>query len=226
MKKVYLNFRHLSIGIYRFSQEDFTVIYIFRQEITKWRWLVIYRICTVILCLSLVISIFYGRYEALSEGLSQGIAKSAELAMSMCAGMCLWCGVCEIMGKAGMTERLSCLFAPVINRLFKTATDREFKILVSQNISANFLGLGNLATVSGLKAAKILADKGQTNLLGRLVVFNTASIQLLPTSLCTIRASLGAVNAYDILPHVWISSVISVCVGVFVCIMSERGEKS
>lgn len=226
MKKVYLNFRHLSIGIYRFSQEDFTVIYIFRQEITKWRWLVIYRICTVILCLSLIIPAFSGGYEGLAGGLSEGIASAWELVMSLSGGMCLWCGVCEIMGKAGLTERLSRLFAPVINRLFKTATDREFKILVSQNISANFLGLGNLATVSGLKAAKILADKGQTNLLGRLIVFNTASIQLLPTSLCTIRASLGAVNAYDILPHVWISSVISVCVGVFVCIMSERGEKS
>ena len=186
----------------------------------------IYRICTVILCLSLIIPAFYGRYDVLSEGLSEGIASAWELVMSLSGGMCLWCGVCEIMEKAGMTEKLSRLFVPVINRLFKNVTDRDFKNLVSQNISANFLGLGNLATVSGLKAAKILAKKGQTNLLGRLIVLNTASILLLPTSLCTIRASSGAVNAYDILPHVWISSVISVCVGVFVCIMSERVEKS
>ncbi len=184
----------------------------------------IYKICLVIMSLSLLTAAFSGNYHCISQGLSEGLSSSCQLAMSLVPGMCLWCGVCEIMEKSELGEKVSGIFTPLINRMFRNITDREFKELVSRNISANFLGLGNLATVSGLGAAKILADKGKTDLLGRLIVFNTASIQLLPTSLCTIRSSLGAANAYDILPHIWISSVFSVVVGMTVCILSERSE--
>ena len=85
-------------------------------------------------------------------------------------------------------------------------------------MSANLLGLGNAATPAGIRAAQRLhaLSGGETasNELCRLVVLNTASIQLLPTTAATLRSACGAENAFDILPAVWISSAVSVAAGL------------
>ena len=85
---------------------------------------------------------------------------------------------------------------------------------LSQNVSANLLGLGNAATPAGIRAARGLAGLGAEDELCLLVVLNTASIQLIPSTIAAVRASQGAVSAFDITPAVWISSVLSVCAGL------------
>ena len=84
-------------------------------------------------------------------------------------------------------------------------------------MSANLLGLGNAATPLGVQAARRMADGTggrASDELCRLVVLNTASIQLLPTTVAGVRAALGAENPFDILPAVWLASVLSVSVGL------------
>ena len=85
---------------------------------------------------------------------------------------------------------------------------------ISGNLCANFLGLGNAATPLGIRAAKSLANHADQDGLCRLVVLNTASIQLIPTTIAAVRAAAGAEHAFDILQAVWISSVVSVFVGL------------
>lgn len=88
---------------------------------------------------------------------------------------------------------------------------------VSGNLSANLLGLGNAATPLGIRAARRMAlgaEGTASNELCRLVVLNTASVQLLPTTVAAVRAGCGAAAPFDILPAVWISSLLSVSVGL------------
>ena len=123
-----------------------------------------------------------------------------------------------VMDACGLTQRLSRLFRPVLRRLLpKACRDPETLAALSGNVSANLLGLGNAATPLGVQAARRMADGTggrASDELCRLVVLNTASIQLLPTTVAGVRAALGAENPFDILPAVWLASVLSVSVGL------------
>ena len=120
------------------------------------------------------------------------------------------------METIGLTQALSRLLAPVLRRLFpSTRTDSALAGDLSANICANFLGLGNAATPMGISAAKRMKRGTEaTDELCRLIVLNTASIQLIPANVAAVRASLGCVAPFDILPAVWLSSIASAGLGV------------
>ena len=110
------------------------------------------------------------------------------------------------------------LFRPVLGRLLPRACqDPDTLAALSGNVSANLLGLGNAATPLGIRAARRMAQScggRASNELCTLVVLNTASIQLLPTTVAGVRAALGAESAFDILPAVWLASALSVAAGL------------
>ncbi|MBQ8974130.1 MAG: spore maturation protein A, partial [Oscillospiraceae bacterium] len=85
-------------------------------------------------------------------------------------------------------------------------------------ICANMLGLGNAATPLGIRAVRLMAQRcgtaAATDDMCMLIVMNTASIQLLPTTVAALRGTYGAASAFDILPAVWITSAVSVAVGI------------
>jgi spore maturation protein A len=123
------------------------------------------------------------------------------------------------MDRVGMTAMLSRLLSPILGWLFpQSRRDAELAGLLSGNVTANLLGLGNAATPMGIRAAGRLrdpADPGRaTDQLCRLVVMNTASIQLLPTTVAAVRQSAGCSSPFDILPCVWVSSILSVSAGL------------
>lgn len=168
----------------------------------------------------LVISIFCaglnGSSGALSSSILQGAQSGMELAVSMTGAICLWSGVGKLMEAAGLTDRLSALLQPVLHRIFPTT--RKDPVLagdLSANICANFLGLGNAATPMGIRAAKRM-KQGQTatDELCRLIVLNTASIQLIPGNVAAVRSTLGCATPFDILPAVWITSLCSAGLGL------------
>ena len=144
--------------------------------------------------------------------------------------MCLWCAVMELMRQCGVADALAGALRPVLRLLFPDAARHE-NILepLSANVSANLLGLGNAATPMGIKAAKGMASLGDgvtaTNELCRFVVLNTASIQLLPTTMAAIRAAEGAQQPFDILPAVWLSSAVSVAVGLTAAYLMQRAAR-
>lgn len=97
---------------------------------------------------------------------------------------------------------------------------------LSGNVTANLLGLGSAATPLGIDAVRRMQALARTNEatdeMCRLVVMNTASIQLLPTTVAALRGSLGSAAPFDILPAVWITSVFSVAAGLGAAALLQR----
>lgn len=176
-------------------------------------------IWTVMLLISILSAVATGRVEALSSAAFDGAAAAVTLCLSTGGVICLWTGIIEVMKRSGLSEALSKLLRPLLRRLFPNASrDREVMDALSANVSANLLGLGNAATPMGIKAAtgmlRLSGGKAATDELCLLVVMNTASLTLLPTTVAAVRAAAGAQNAFDILPAVWLSSLASVSAGI------------
>ena len=175
-------------------------------------------IFTGITAVSVAAAILLGNGAALAAAVPQGAQAGITLAVSIAGSICLWTGVGKLMEHAGLTGMLSKLLRPLLIRLFpSTKTDPELENHLSANICANFLGLGNAATPMGILAARHLAKGNHaaaSDELCRLIVLNTASIQLIPSTVAAVRAGLGCTAPFDILPAVWITSVCSAGLGV------------
>lgn len=190
--------------------------------VMSWIW-------TGMILLSLAASLILGNGSALSAAVPKGAQAGLELAVSIAGSLCLWSGVGKLMEAAGATAFLSRCFSPLLGRIFPAyRKDPVLAGYLSSNVCANFLGLGNAATPMGIQAAKRLA-KGRTVASGelcRLIVLNTASIQLIPANVAAIRAQLGASSPFDILPAVWITSVASAGMGLLAAWMLGRVWKT
>lgn len=162
--------------------------------------------------ISIICSIFLGNTEDLSKSLVDSGASSIELIITMAGIICLWTGIMKIAVESGLTSVFAKVFSPLLRPLFPNLDKNSdaFKS-ISMNISANLLGLGNAATPFGLKAMEqlhTLNNKGDTasNEMVIFVVMNTASLQLLPTTLASLRQSYGSSSPFEIIVPVWISS--------------------
>ena len=175
-------------------------------------------IWTGMVVVSVVFGLYNGTTGAVGAAAMEGAGAAVELCLSMAGIMCLWSGVMSIMKASGLMDGLSRLFRPVLGRLLPRACqDPDTLAALSGNVSANLLGLGNAATPLGIRAARRMAQGcggRASNELCTLVVLNTASIQLLPTTVAGVRAALGAESAFDILPAVWLASALSVAAGL------------
>lgn len=182
-------------------------------------------IFVLLLGVSFLASILTGSGAALGAAVPQGAQAGVTLSISIAGSLCLWSGVGKLMEEAGLTKKLSRFLIPVIGGVFPSARkDPAFASAVSANICANFLGLGNAATPMGIRAAKLLA-RGQNCANGelcRLIVLNTASIQLIPATVAAVRANLGADAPFDILPAVWITSLCSAGLGLTAAWILEK----
>ncbi len=175
-------------------------------------------IWTGMVVVSVIFGLFSGQMDAVSQAALTGAGSAVQLCLSMAGVLCLWSGVMEIMNRCGLSGRLAQVFRPLLRRLLPRASrDDETLSAVSANVSANLLGLGNAATPLGIQAACRMA-RGQNGVasdeLCLLVVLNTASIQLVPATVASVRAAAGAAAPLDILPAVWLSSTLSVTVGL------------
>jgi len=176
-------------------------------------------IFTGLVAISLMAAFLLGRGSELAAAVPQGSQAGITLAISLAGSICLWSGVGTLMEKAGITGFLSRLLKPLIGRLFPSSKkDSILAGSLSANICANFLGLGNAATPMGIQAAQRLAAKRNNGIAGnelcRLIVLNTASIQLIPATVAAVRTSLGCATPFDILPAVWITSLCSAGMGL------------
>ncbi len=174
---------------------------------------------TLFLALSLVAALITGQGSQLAAAVPAGAKAGIELALTMAGSLCLWTGAGKLMEANGLTGMLSGLLRPALHRLFPdTRKNNSLAASLSGNICANFLGLGNAATPMGILSAKALCDPGKpgiaTDQLCRLVVLNTASIQLIPTTVAAVRGSLGCETPFDILPAVWVTSLFSAGLGL------------
>ena len=171
-----------------------------------------------VLC-AVIFAFFTKSGGAVTAALLDGAANAVSLCLAMAGPLALWAGLGKLMERVGLTALLARLLSPILGRLFpRSRSDAELAGHLSANVTANLLGLGNAATPMGIRAAGRLRDPEDparaTDELCRLVVMNTASIQLLPTTVAAVRRSAGCLTPFDILPAVWVSSVLSVSAGL------------
>lgn len=184
-----------------------------------WLW-------TGMVVLSLIFGFLTGNISLLGNAALEGATAAVELCISMAGIMCLWTGVMEIMNQCGLSALLARAFRPLLRRLLpQTSRDAETLATISANLSANMLGLGNAATPLGIRAARRMAYGCMgvaSDELCLLVVLNTASIQLLPTTVAGVRSALGCAEPFNILPAVWLASLLSVAAGLFAAKLFAR----
>ena len=175
-------------------------------------------IWTGMTALSLVCALILGNQSQLAPAAMEGAAQAIQLGISMAGALCLWMGVMEVMDRAGLAGKLAKLFQPLLGRLYPDfAGDKGIMDTIAANVSANLLGLGNAATPLGLVAARRMSRKTPgiaSDSLCMLVVCNTASIQLIPTTVAAVRMAAGCETPFDILPAVWVTSLLSVTMGI------------
>ena len=176
--------------------------------------------------LSILCGLATGRGELVAAAAVEGAQAAVELCVSIAGMLCLWTGVMEVMRRSGLAEGLSRLLRPVLSLLFpQVSGDRGVMDSISANVSANLLGLGNAATPLGIEAVRRMERKTPgtaSDAMCMLVVCNTASIQLIPTTVASVRAAAGSTAPFDILPAVWLASALSVGVGIAACKLFAR----
>lgn len=174
-----------------------------------------------LMALGFLFSLFLGRMNELSGAVLESGVSAIKLCIELCGTLALWSGIMRIAERAGLCGLISRIMAPLTNRLFPGLRDKSPRAIASitLNITANLLGLGAAATPMALDAMAELdrINGGAQTACNDMIVFvalNTASFQILPTTVATIRRLAGCANPMDIIPCVWISSAVSVSVAV------------
>lgn len=175
-------------------------------------------ILIVIPAISLIFAAFGGQMGEMTSAVLAKSGEAVELVISLCGVICLWSGIMRVAQRAGILEKLAHILSPIVSFLFKgVKKGGKAAGLITMNIAANILGLGNASTPLGIAAMKAIAEedasfKGEiaTDDMIMLAVLNTASLQIVPTTAAALRAANGAEKPFDILPCVWIVSVYSV----------------
>ncbi|SMC27129.1 spore maturation protein A [Clostridium acidisoli DSM 12555] len=181
-----------------------------------------------ILIVGIVFGIITGRGEIVSKSIIDSTAATVELTIQLIGLMCLWCGVMRIAEKSGITNMLSKILRPLLKIIFrKSSNNPEIVAPMIMNLTSNIMGLSNAATPFGIKTMeameKVNTNKGvATNDMARFLVLNAACIQLVPTSVISIRAASGSQNPGIIIIPAIITTAVAAIMGMIYCSILER----
>lgn len=170
--------------------------------------------------IAIVYGIVSGNIESINNSIFSSTESSIKIIVTLFCNMCLWSGIMNIASKLSLIDKLCKLLEPIVNFLFYDyKDDKKIKKTISLNMISNMLGIGNAATPLGIEAMKNMQNKNKdkTKMNKSMMLFiliNTASIQIIPTTMISIRKSLGANNPVDIIIPVWISTVFAATCGV------------
>lgn len=177
------------------------------------------KIYSVIVILSVVTAAFNGRMSDVSTAALTGAMEAVRFTLELIGIMCFWCGVMKVLETVGVIRLLARLIHPVLKLLFPESCKSGKGVHeIAMNLSANLLGLGNAATPMGLKAMEMLKKEGMTAAsddMVMLTVLNTASIQVIPTTLIAIRTMCDSANPYEVVIPIWICSAATVVFAAF-----------
>lgn len=182
--------------------------------------------------LSLISGIVNGKIAAVSAAALEESTHAVELSIKLLGSLCFWSGIMEVARRSGLVEALCEVLRPVLGLIFPRLKN-ETKALgtISMNVAANLIGLGNAATPLGISAMRELHklsgfSSAATKEMVCFVVMNTASLQLIPTTVAALRLESGAENPLDILPAVWFVSALSLIIGIAAAKLTfPKGEK-
>ena len=176
----------------------------------------------ILIILSIFYAIIFGDVESINSSIFESTKKTVELSLTLLGTICLWNGIVEIAAETKLINILIELISPFINYLFpECKKNKEIKKDISMNVVANMLGIGNAATPLGIRAMRRMQEKNNnksrlTNDMATFIILNTASIQIIPTTVIAIRMSLGSVNPTKIIFAVWVSTICAAVVGISV----------
>lgn len=174
----------------------------------------------IFIIISFTYAIFSGNLENLNSSIFESTESAINLSINLLGTICLWNGVMQIANKTTMIDRLSNFLNPIIKLLFpEMKKNKEIQKEISMNMIANILGLGNAATPLGLKAMQSMQKENKkkdtlTNSMAMFIVINTASIQIIPTTVIAIRSSFGSENPTSIVFPVWIATICAAIAGI------------
>ena len=176
----------------------------------------------VFIIISYIYALFSGNLEKINNGIFESASSAVELTLTFFGTITLWCGIMQIAKDSSLSKKLAKALKPLIKLLFPDVNENEpAHEEISLNIIANILGLGNASTPLGLKAMESLQKKNAnkstlSNSMAILVLLNTASIQLIPTTVIAIRTSLNSANPTSIIFPVWVSTFFAAFIAILV----------
>ena len=182
-----------------------------------------------LMIIAVIFGLLTGRIKDVSSALMTGANDAVAMTISLMGIMCLWTGIMNIAENTGVTEIVAKMLSPLMRVLFPKLKDKKAKDAIIMNMTANMLGLSNAATPLGLKAMqelKRLSDgKTATDEMCMFIVINTASLQLIPSTVIALRQAAGSVTPTDIIIPVWICSVCVITVGVLAAKIFSKRQK-
>ena len=176
----------------------------------------------IFIIISFSYAIFSGNLQNLNSSIFDSIESAVNLSITMLGTMCLWSGIINVATNTNIMKIMNKMLKPIVKFLFSEIRENQkAQNEISMNMVANILGLGNAATPLGLKAMETLQEENKnkqelSNSMIMLIVVNTASIQIIPTTIIAIRSSLGAENPTSIIVPVWIATICAAIVGITV----------
>ena len=174
----------------------------------------------IFIILSFSYAIFFGDINLLNSEIFKSTEEAINLSINLLGTICLWNGIMQVASKTSVIDKLTVFLKPIIRYLFPELRSKpKIQKEISMNMIANILGLGNAATPLGLKAMKSMQEENPqkdrlTDSMAMFIVINTASIQIIPTTVIAIRNSLGSENPTSIVFPVWIVTICAAICGI------------
>lgn len=174
----------------------------------------------IFIIISFSYAIFFGNLNTLNSEIFKSTEDAIKLSINLLGTICLWNGIMQVASRTSVIDKLTSFLKPVIRFLFPELKKKsKIQKEISMNMVANILGLGNAATPLGLKAMKSMQEENEekdtlTDSMAMFIVINTASIQIIPTTVIAIRNSLGSQNPTSIVFPVWIATICAAIAGI------------
>lgn len=186
----------------------------------------------IFIIISIVYSIIAGKIDLLNSSIFDGINNTTKMCIELLGTICFWSGIMKIATKTKFIAFIIKVLEPINKVLFpKINKETPAYKNITMNIVSNMLGLGNAATPLGITAMKELQkeNKNKDKLSSEMKMFiliNTASIQIIPTTVIAIRTSLGSTRPTSIIVPVWITSIVAFSsVVIIMKMINLKGEK-
>lgn len=190
----------------------------------------------IFIIISYIYAILAGNIDKVNVEIFDSVNEAVSLSINLLGAMCLWCGIMKIAQNTSLIKKFTKMLNPIMNWLFPTLKqNNEAKEQIAMNITANILGIGNASTPLGLKAMETLQrdnmDKEKlSDSMAMLIVLNTASLQIIPTTIIAIRVSLESKSPTLIIVPVWIATICAaiagiLCVKIFIAKENKKNTK-
>lgn len=182
----------------------------------------------LLIVVSYMFAFITGNMESLNNSIYNSITDAINLSITLLGNMCLWCGIMNIVKSTKIIIMLKKILKPFLNWLYPyEKNNKEIMNDVSINMISNMLGIGNAATPAGIKAIQGMQKTNHkkdriSQSMATLIVLNTASIQLIPTTVIAIRASLKSINPTEIILPIWISTFSGATIAIILTKIIEK----